>query len=176
MRKRSAKEEELYLALAPLLQEAPCSLIDVRLTKESGKRFLRCYIDRRGGVRIQDCELANGLLEPVVDERFPDLDLDYFEVSSSGIDRPLETALDFELHRGELVEVKLYQKLDGRKVLSGRLGAVEGDQLILERSEGNLTLARQLIAQVARPISFEHSLAEARDLDEFEVELEDEAE
>lgn len=172
MRKRNAKEAKIYEALAPAVETLGLQLIDVTITKESGKRFLRFFIDRRGGVGIEHCEAVNNLVDPLVDQDFADVDHDYLEVSSAGLERVLETELDFNLHRGAWVELSLYQKLDGEKKWHGRLGAVTAETLALLTADGvEHVFPRESVAKVQRQINFDAVDEEMENLDLADPEL-----
>ena len=113
---------ETVTALAqPVAAECGCELWDVEFVKEAGMHYLRVYIDKEGGVSINDCENVSRALDPILDEADP-IDVSYtFEVSSAGAERQLKRPSDFERFMGNLVEVKLYKNKDGRKEHVGKL-------------------------------------------------------
>ena len=92
-------------------------LWDVEFQKEYGDWVLTFYIDKEGGVTIEDCEAVSRALEPVLDEADPIEQAYTLSVSSLGLDRPLKQPRDFERNMGKPIEVKLYQAL---KTASGR--------------------------------------------------------
>ena len=105
----------------PKAEELGLELIDCEYKKEGGRRVLRLYIDKKGGVGLDDCEAVSRSVEPVLDsEDFID-EAYTFEVSSPGLDRPLKTDRDFVRYEGEDVEVGLYAAIDGKKKFTGKL-------------------------------------------------------
>ena len=111
-----AKVTETVAALAaPYVEAAGCSLWDVEYVKEAGEWFLRVYIDKEGGVSIEDCEAVSRPLSDKLDEVDPIEGSYTFEVSSAGADRVLRTPEHFARWMGAEVEVKLYRPRDGRK-------------------------------------------------------------
>lgn len=154
MRKRQPAEEELMQFLKPVVEKNGISLIDLRRVTEAGRRFLRLYLDKRGGVTIDDCEAISRLVDPILDARGESWH-DYLEVQSPGLDRPLETQEELELHLGEDVDVHLYRKLDGRKIISGILKSADESEISLLDGEGHEEkLDFALIAQIRRSIHF----------------------
>ena len=117
-----AKVTEAVAALAlPAVEAAGCTLWDVEYVKEAGVWFLRLYIDKEGGVSIDDCEAVSRPVSDLLDEADPIQGSYTFEVSSAGADRALKKPEHFEKFRGEAVEVKLYRPREGRKEFVGRL-------------------------------------------------------
>ena len=105
----------------PIVEEEGCSLWDVEYVREAGNRYLRVYIDKEGGVDIDDCERISRRLDPVLDEADPIPESYVFEVGSAGIERELKRPSDFEAFLGSEVEVKLYQPVNGQKSFVGTL-------------------------------------------------------
>lgn len=127
-----AKVTETVAALAaPFVEAAGCSLWDVEYVKEAGEWFLRVYIDKAGGVSIDDCEAVSRPLSDALDECDPIEGGYTFEVSSAGADRTLKKPEHYDQFRGAEVEVKLYRPREGRKDHVG---------LLLAYSDGNVTL------------------------------------
>ena len=119
-----AKVTNVVAQLAtPVVEQAGCSLWDVEYVKEAGEWFLRVYIDKEGGVSIDDCEAVSRPLSDALDEADPIAGSYTFEVSSAGLDRPLRRPEHFAQCMGQQVDVRLYRPVDGRKeytcVLSG---------------------------------------------------------
>ncbi|MCL2562784.1 MAG: ribosome maturation factor RimP [Oscillospiraceae bacterium] len=115
----------------PIVNEAGCSLWDVEYIKEAGQWFLRVYIDKEGGIGIEDCERVSRALDAPLDELDAIPGSYTFEVSSAGAERQLKRARDFAQFIGHLVEVKLYRAVDGAKEYVGTLTAyADGDVTI----------------------------------------------
>ena len=85
-------------------EEMNLELVEVTLQKESRGKCLCVYVDKEGGLSLDDCERYHKRLQPMLE----DVDYDIMEVSSPGADRPVKTRRDFEKHRGELVDCLLY--------------------------------------------------------------------
>lgn len=150
--KRNSKEEALFVRLQNVVADQDCVLVDLRFTSENKKRFLRLYIDKRGGVTIDDCEAVSMVCDPLLDAWGEDQH-DYFEVQSPGLDRPLSSPLEFSLHTGEEMEVSLYQKLEGLKKFTGLLQSADQAGIVVELADGKiLELKYDQLAQVKRVI------------------------
>ena len=124
-----AKVTDAVAALAlPVVEGAGCTLWDVEYVKEAGTWYLRVYIDKAGGVSIDDCEAVSRPLSDLLDEADPIEGSYTFEVSSAGADRPLKKPEHFAQFQGAEVEVKLYRPREGRKEFVGTLkGYADGD-------------------------------------------------
>ena len=144
-----AKVSDTVAALAlPVVEEAGCTLWDVEYVKEAGAWFLRVYIDREGGVSIDDCEAVSRPLSDLLDEADPIEGSYTFEVSSAGADRALKKRPHFAKYLGAEVEVKLYRPREGRKELVGTLKDYRDGDVVLETGGGETILTRQEIALV----------------------------
>ena len=132
----------------PAVEAAGCSLWDVEYVKEAGVWYLRLYIDKPGGVSINDCEAVSRPVSDLLDEVDPIEGSYTFEVSSAGADRALKKPEHFAACLGSEVEMKLYRAREGRKELVGTLAAFEDGRVTLQTPGGDLTLEKQDIAQV----------------------------
>ena len=123
-------------------------LVDAGIEKEGAGRYLRVYIDKPGGVSLDDCEIFHRAVQPKLEH----VDYDFLEVSSPGLDRPLKSQRDFDRHIGQLVSVKLFRAEGGKKEFEGTLtGLIEGE--ILLTTEGGQALRfAQKAAAIVRPI------------------------
>jgi len=144
-----AKVTDTVAALAaPIVEGAGCSLWDVEYVKEAGEWFLRVYIDKEGGVSIEDCEAVSRPLSDKLDEADPIEGSYVFEVSSAGADRVLKKEEHFTQFLGSEVEVKLYRAKDGRKDYVGLLQSnVDGD-VTLDVGGTPITFEKKEIALV----------------------------
>ena len=119
MKKNIATEIEQMVL--PITEANDLELVDVEYVKEGGEFFLRVYIDKEGGVSLNECELVTRALNPILDEKDPIKDNYYLEVSSPGLDRPLKKDKDFVKYQGRDVEIKLYKPINGSKLHEGEL-------------------------------------------------------
>lgn len=145
-----SKITEKVEALAkPIVEEEGCELWAVEYVREAGTWYLRVFIDKEGGVGIDDCEKISRRLDPVLDEADPIPDSYVFEVGSAGAERELKRPSDFEKFLGSEVEVKLYQPYQNKKSFVGKLEAYENGDVTVD----SVTLKKSQIAQVKLHIS-----------------------
>ena len=149
------KTEEIAAELAqPIVEALSFELVDVEFLKEGANWYLRVYIDKPGGIAIEDCQAVSEQLSDRLDEADPIKQSYMLEVSSPG-ERPLKKDRDYERFKGESVEVKLYQPLNGRKVFEGKLLGLVGERVEIKTDEGALmSFDRKDTALVRRLIRF----------------------
>ena len=133
---------------APVVEQAGCSLWDVEYVKEAGEWFLRVYIDKEGGISIDDCEAVSRPLSDLLDEADPIEGSYTFEVSSAGADRVLRKPEPFAQEQGQEVEVKLYRPRDGRKDFVGMLQSWRDGDVTLDVGGEPITFEKKEIALV----------------------------
>ena len=144
-----SKVTETVTALAaPVAETLGLELWDVEYIREAGQWFLRVYIDKDGGVSINDCEALSRALDPVLDEADPISDSYVFEVSSAGAERELKRPGDFERFMGSGAEVRLYQPVNGSKSYVGTLSGYDDGNVTLTAAGKELTFEKSQIAQV----------------------------
>ena len=132
----------------PVAAEYGCEVWDVEYIREAGAWYLRVYIDKPGGVGIDDCEAVSRAIDPVLDEADPVPGRDVFEVSSAGAERELKRPGDFERFFGELVEVKHYQPVEGAKNHVGVLRGYENGDVTIEINGTEKLFKKAQVAQV----------------------------
>lgn len=127
--------------IEPILSEMRFELIDVEYLSDRGRWVLRIYIDKDGGVTLDDCAMVSRELGDLIDiKNF--IEHQYvLEVSSPGLDRPLKKEADFIRVIGKKVKVKTRLPLDGRRSFTGRLKDYRSQELIIESEGGLITLA-----------------------------------
>ncbi len=138
----------------PVVQEYGCSLWDVEYVREGGEWYLRLYIDKDGGVDINDCEAISRAVDPILDEKDPVPDSYHFEVCSAGLERPLKRPGDFEAFMGAEVLVKLYRPKNGVKELQGKLTGYDNGRVTIEQAGAAITLEKQEVALVRLYVDF----------------------
>ena len=146
--------ERVFELAKPVVEEEGCSLWDVEYLREAGTWYLRIYIDKEGGVSIDDCERISRRLDPILDEVDPIPESYVFEVGSAGADRELKRPSDFVQFMDSEIEVKLYKPLDGSKSFVGRLAGYEEGTVVLDWRGKELRFAPAQIAQVRLYVSF----------------------
>lgn len=146
------KAEEL---LMPIAQANGVWIYDVEYVKEGSEWFLRAYIDKEGGVTINDCENVSRAMSDALDADDFIEDAYILEVSSPGLGRQLKKDRHFENSLGEEVELKLFKALDGQKEFTGILKAYDKQMLLLTMEDGtDKEFERSQIAMVRLTIDF----------------------
>ena len=126
-------------------------LCDVEYQKEYGDWVLTFYIDKPGGVTIDECETVSRAIEPILDEKDP-IESEYvLSVSSLGIDRPLKKDRDFERAMGTELEIKLYAPQNGKKLWIGTLSAFDADSFTVETESGETLTVKKKDCALVRP-------------------------
>ena len=137
----------------PVVEEEGCSLWDVEYVREAGSWFLRIFIDKDGGVGIDDCERISRRLDPILDEADPIPDSYVFEVGSAGAERELKRQGDFEQFMGSEVEVRLYQPVNGCKVYVGALSGYDNGRVTVTAGKNEVSFDKSQIALVKLHVS-----------------------
>ena len=154
MPNKSMPLKEARAIAEKIAAELGYELVDVELTKEPGGHFLRFYIDRPEGVSLNELEAYHRRILPLVEN----VEYDYMEVSSPGVDRPLKTERDFERAEGETVELKTYRPVNGAKQFIGDLIGLEGDEIVLQTGEDQMMrFNRRDVAWVKMHLEFDES-------------------
>ena len=146
MAKRSKIAQQAYDIALPVAEEQGVDLIDCEYKKEGQKLFLRLYIDKRGGVTLDDCEKFHNAVEPLIDEG-TDADEDFFEVSSPGLTRPLTELSDYVRYEGEQLDVTRY--VEPKKFTAGY--KVTGDKI---EFDNGVTCGLEDIAKAVRHLDY----------------------
>ena len=138
MGKKENYESRVERYLLPLVEEHHFELVDVEYVKEAGTWYLRAYIDKEGGIAVDDCEVISRKLgewldkEDFIDESY------ILEVSSPGLGRPLKKEKDFIRSMGKDVDVRLYRQLNKQKEFTGALSAYDENTVTLTMEDGSL--------------------------------------
>ena len=136
MTKREEYEQKTEKLLMPIMEANGFELVDVEYVKEAGNWYLRAYIDKPGGITVDDCEVVNPELGDLLD-RDDFIDDSYIlEVSSPGLGRPLKKERDFIRSKGEEVEIRTYRMVDRQKEFRGVLKAWDKDTVTIETEDG----------------------------------------
>ena len=149
-----SKISDRVSALAkPIVEEEGCSLWDVEYAREAGTWYLRIFVDKEGGLSIDDCERISRRLDPLLDEEDPIPDSYVFEVGSAGAERELKRPQDYEQFMGSEVEVRLYQPRNGSKSFVGTLKAYEDGNVTIENGGNEMRFEKGMIALVRLHVS-----------------------
>ena len=153
MSRKSDYEKKTEAFILPILGELGFSLYDVEYVKEGGEYFLRVYIDKPGGVTIDDCVETSRRMNEVLDREDYIADAYTFEVSSPGVERRLRKEEHFLAVMGEQIELKLYAPKDGKKQVCGILKSYDGDAVVIDSGDEELTVPLAEIALAKRAFS-----------------------
>ncbi len=140
--------------LQPILAEHNYEFVDVEYVKEGSDYYLRIYIDKEGGINIEDCRLTSRAIEEVLDEKDVIKDAYILEVSSPGLDRILKREHEYVKYKGRMVAVKLYEAINKQKHLTAELVEKTADELILDDEGTRLAINLKNVAQVRLAIMF----------------------
>ncbi len=138
----------------PIVEENGCTLWDVEYVREGSERFLRVYIDKAGGVDIEDCEKVHRAIDPVLDEKDPISESYHFEVCSAGLERALKRPADFEQFMGSPILIKLYRSRNGLKEIPGILRGYEDGRVTLEAGKETVTFEKSEVALCRLRVEF----------------------
>ena len=136
MSKREIYEQKTEELIMPLIEQHQFELVDVEYVKEGGNWYLRAYIDKPGGITVDDCEIVNRALGDLLD-RDDFIEESYIlEVSSPGLGRPLKKERDFVRSQGEEVEIRTYRMVERQKEFRGVLKTWDKETVTIETEEG----------------------------------------
>lgn len=155
MTKREEYEQKTEKLLEPIVQKNNFELVDVEYVKEGGNWFLRAYIDKEGGITVDDCELISRELSDLLDKYDYIPDAYIMEVSSPGLGRQLKKEKDFARSIDKEVEIKLYKAINKQKELVGFLVSYDADNITIKIEDDNtLDIPRTNIALIRLAFDF----------------------
>ncbi len=141
----AAKVEELAL---PIAEQLGLRIWDVRYLKEGASWFLRIFIDKDGGVDIDDCERMSRAIDTPLDELDFIKEQYFLEVSSPGLFRELSRPEHFEQFKGVSVTVRLIRPQDGNKEFSGNLVFADAKSVEIDDGSKQLTFERSAVSKI----------------------------
>lgn len=155
MSRKEEYESKTEALLIPILEEKGYEMVDVEYVKEGSNWYLRAYVDKPGGITINDLESVSRRLSDLLDEEDFISDAYILEVSSPGLGRPLKKDRDFDRSIGEEIEVHLYRSLNGNKQYVGLLKSYDKDTITIEDEDGSeINLDRVNVSLVKLTIDF----------------------
>ena len=160
MSRRETYEQKATALILPIIEQMKFELVDVEYVKEGGTWYLRAYIDKPGGITVDDYTLSYQYIRQtrvsdLLDEEDFIEDSYVMEVSSPGLDRPLKKDRDLERSIGREVDVKLFRPLAGQKEMTGTLLAFTKDTLTIGfGEEDRIDIPRETIALVRLSFDF----------------------
>ena len=155
MSKREIYEQKTEAILMPIVEEHGFELVDVEYVKEGGTWYLRAYIDKPGGINVDDCEVVSRRLSDILDEKDYIEEAYILEVSSPGLGRPLKKEKDFKRSLGEEVDVRTYRMIVKQKEFTGLLKDYDDASVTIEMEDGTLkTFEKSDIALIRLAFDF----------------------
>lgn len=154
MSKREDYEARVEAFLLPVMEENHFELVDVEYVKEAGNWYLRGYIDKPGGITVNDCETVSRAFSDKLDENDFIEDSYIMEISSPGLDRPLKKEKDFQRNMGKLVEVRTYRPIEKQKEFCGILTAFDSNSVTIDEDGTERTFEKKDMALIRQAIEF----------------------
>ncbi len=155
MSKKEVYESKTEAFVTPILEELSFELVDVDYVKEGPDYYLRVYIDKPGGVTIDDCVTVSRRMNEILD-REDYIDEAYiFEVSSPGLGRPLKKEKDYARSMGQELELRTYEAIDGQKEFFGIMTAYDATTVTIQTDSKELTFDRSKLAMIRLAINID---------------------
>lgn len=155
MSKREAYEARTEELITPILERMQFELVDVEYVKEGATWYLRAYIDKEGGITVNDCEAVAREMNEILDREDYIEDSYVFEVSSPGLGRPLKKEKDYTRSMGKKLEIRTYRAIDKKKEFYGILTSYDEKTVTIETEDGSeLTLEKADIALIRLAFDF----------------------
>ena len=155
MSKRETYEQRTEELISPIIEQNQFELVDVEYVKEGGTWYLRAYIDKPGGITVDDCEVVSRALSDLLDKHDFIEDAYVLEVSSPGLGRPLKKEKDFARSIGEEVDVRTFRAISHQKEYTGIRRDYDKEKIVLEMEDQELLeIARADIALIRLSFDF----------------------
>ena len=155
MRRKEVYEQRAEEMILPLVEAQRFELVDVEYVKEAGNWYLRVYIDKEGGITVDDCELISRAFSDLLDEADFIEDSYILEVSSPGLGRPLKKEKDYARSMGKELEIRTYRPIDKQKEFYGILLAYDNNSVTIEEQDKTRrTFEKKEIALIRLAIDF----------------------
>ncbi len=153
--KKNALENMITEMVNPILSKNNFELVDVEYVKEGPHLYLRVFIDKPGGITIDDCQKVSEQLSNLLDEKDPIEDNYFLEVSSPGLDRTLKNDKDLERSIGKDIEISLYKQIDGKKKYTGKLIKFDDKSIFFsDEKKEEIQINRDIISKINLAIKF----------------------
>lgn len=147
--------KELMAICDPIAASLNYELVDVEYLKEYGSYYLRVYIDKPGGINLDDCQNMSELLSEKLDEKDPVSTAYFLEVSSPGLDRPLKTDKDLKRNIDKDIEISLYTALNNKKNYEGKLNSFNEKFIIINDEDDNIIdIPRESVSVIKLALKF----------------------
>ncbi|GAB6157592.1 ribosome maturation factor RimP [Desulfotomaculum varum] len=146
--------EKVAEAVQPVIDEANLELVDVEYVKEGGNWYLRVFIDKPGGVDLDDCQAVSEKIDTILDQLDPIPQAYFLEVSSPGLERPLKKPADFQRFNGHLVNITTFAPVNGAKSFTGKLLDYTDEGVLLDIKGKQVMLPHQQVAAARLAVEF----------------------
>lgn len=147
-------EQRVRVLVEPIIKEKGLELVDVEYMKEGTHWYLRLFIDKDGGIDIDDCSGVSHAVSKLLDNSDIILQSYILEVSSPGLERPLKRTEDFQRFQGELITIKTNKLFKGYEEFSGYLMGLENDEIILEYEGKQMAIPRSVVKKAHLSLEF----------------------
>jgi len=151
--KRDAVEEFVSGVVESIIESTELELVDVEYVHER-EWYLRVFLDKEGGIDLDDCQMVSEQLSQVLDEKDPIKENYLLEVSSPGLDRVLKKDKDFVRYHGRDVDIQLFKPIDGKKQYTGALQGFSEAAITIQVQEETISIERAAIAQIRLHLDF----------------------
>ena len=146
---RSEYESRTEALVSPILDERGWELVDVEFVKEGSNWYLRAYIDKPGGITVDDCEIVSRALEAKLDSENFISEAYILEVSSPGLGRAIRKDKDYVRNEGKEIELRRYKPFEHEKEWRGVLTGWNADSVtITVEDDREIVFARKDLALV----------------------------
>ncbi|MFZ3101395.1 MAG: ribosome maturation factor RimP [Desulfitobacteriaceae bacterium] len=147
-------EQLVSVLIEPIIKEKGLELVDVEYIKEGAHWYLRLFIDKNGGVDLDDCSEVSHAVSELLDTADAIQQAYMLEVSSPGLERPLKKTEDFQRFQGKLVAIKTNKLYEGYQDFNGYLMGLENEEIILEYEGKRISIPRSIVKQAHLAIEF----------------------
>lgn len=155
MAKREEIERKTEELITPIIEQNSFELVDIEYVKEGGNYYLRAYIDKEGGITVDDCEVVSRALGDLLDEKDFIEESYILEVSSPGLGRPLKKEKDYKRSLGKELEIRLYKAVDKQKEFYGILVSYDASTVtIADENNNERTFEKSDIALIRLAVHF----------------------
>ena len=154
MAKREDYEAMTESLITPIVKKYNFELVDVEYVKEGGNYYLRAYIDKEGGINVDDCEVVSRQFSDLLDAQDFIEGSYILEVSSPGLGRPLKKEKDYKRSMGKEIEIRTYRAINKEKEFYGVLSAYDETSVTIENDQGQMVFQKADIALIRLAFDF----------------------
>ena len=154
MSRREEYEQKTEALVMPIIEANNFELVDVEYVKEAGNWYLRVYVDKEGGIAVDDCEVVSRALSDKLDVDDFIQDSYILEVSSPGLGRPLKKEKDYIRSIGKEVDIHLYKSIEKQKEFTGVLKSYTKEEIVLQIEDTEVVFDRTNVALIRLSFDF----------------------